>query len=278
MAAPFMKARVEVNSDPENRKRVRVRVMGIHPFNAKESSDYQSENDVPNDVLPWAEQMIPPGTGKVDGGYGSCDVPDEGDWVWVFFEDEAFQRPWYVGIINGKKDVPAGFKQTENAYRVDRWRNEVKADEDGVTITLFAEDDKDLKTPRAMLEMKKNGSVKVLSYNADGSTVDIGGDSLITPRSSAVNYTYLNQWMTLVELQVQYLWLVMFGHTHGLLGLLPCLPCPIEPFFSQAQYEQKGGWKDMSTVEVAKLTQPHTQSESKKLKIPSFEDSQQVTE
>lgn len=270
---PFMKARVEVNKDPDNRKRVRVRVLGIHPFNAKEFSEYQTESDVPNDMLPWAEQCVPPNTGKVDGGYGTADVPDEGDWVWVFFEDEAFQRPWYFAIISAKNDVNDKFKQTENRFRLDRWNNTVEVDEDKIELTMFTDDD--LTTEAVKITAKKDGSVSVLSKNNPGVVIDMGGDTAVDGRSSAVNFTNLNTWMKEVEIQLASLWNAMFEHTHDLLEILPLGLISSEKLLGGAvRYTEN--WKLKNEFLLNAFATLRAQAESAKMQIPSYADSAQV--
>jgi hypothetical protein len=112
----MFRARVENNKDPENLQRVQVRVLGKHNFD---------ELDLPSDILPWAEPAPSLLVGKVDGGYGEFDVPDIGDWVWVFFEgfDDAFLFPVYFATIRGNKDKNPNYKQGENKVIADRWNN-----------------------------------------------------------------------------------------------------------------------------------------------------------
>jgi len=119
----FFRSKVENNIDPTNTQKVQVRVLGIH------SSD---EQNVPSKVLPWAEPTLPITSGKVDGGYGNFDVPDIGDWVWVFFEenDTFKQHPYYFGTIRGDNDKDSDYKQSENHVNKDRWENKKIIDKD----------------------------------------------------------------------------------------------------------------------------------------------------
>jgi len=119
----FFRSKVENNMDPTNTQKVQVRVLGIH------SSDKQ---DIPSKILPWAEPTLPITSGKVDGGYGNFDVPDIGDWVWVFFEenDTFKQHPYYFGTIRGDNDKDIDYKQTLNHVNKDRWNNKKIIDKD----------------------------------------------------------------------------------------------------------------------------------------------------
>lgn len=125
----FYKALVVDNKDPENARRVKVRVVGIHPMEGEE--DY---NLVPDEALPWAEPNIPITAGKNTGGFGDFDVPDKDDWVRVFFEDAAFQRPVYFGLIATRKDKNDQYKQGQNKVFHDRWNNHVEVNDKEIKV------------------------------------------------------------------------------------------------------------------------------------------------
>ena len=120
------KARVENNIDPNNEQRIQIRVLALHNFDEKEA---------PKECLPWALPVLPPSDGKIDGGYGVFDVPDIGDWVWVFFEDEYMFNPHYFGTIRTEKDTNPKYIQGVNKFIKDRWDNEVLIDKEKILIT-----------------------------------------------------------------------------------------------------------------------------------------------
>lgn len=119
----FYRAKIVCNQDPRGLQRVQVRINGIHNLDTTE---------LPDDILPWAKPTLPITMGKVDGGYGKFEVPDVGDWVWVFFEesDSQKQTPFYFGIIRGEIDNNSNYKQGENKYTHDRWDNMSVTDHD----------------------------------------------------------------------------------------------------------------------------------------------------
>lgn len=119
----FYRAKVENNKDPLGIQRIQVRINGVHSLD---------ETLLPSEILPWAEASLPLTMGRVDGGFGEYDVPDEGDWVWVFFEevDSRRKRPYYFGIIRGHGDSNNNYNQGDNKHIRDRWENKTTIDKD----------------------------------------------------------------------------------------------------------------------------------------------------
>ena len=112
----FYRAVIENNVDPDNLQKVQIRILGIHS---------QDKEDIPTEILPWAEPALPLTMGKVDGGYGELEVPNIDDWVFVFFENEDFlkSRPFYFGIVRTNTDRNKDYKQGSNHVVRDRWEN-----------------------------------------------------------------------------------------------------------------------------------------------------------
>lgn len=82
---------VEVTSDPQQRKRMRVRVANIHP------------QEVEADHLPWAEI----GASFGGGGFGDLPAFEVGDGVWVMFEGGDRRFPVVMGgILNFDGGIP----------------------------------------------------------------------------------------------------------------------------------------------------------------------------
>ena len=93
---------VENNVDPLKRSRVQVRILGIHTH----------ELSLNTDSLPWAEKASSTGSFQ---GIGLTSVPQNGSWVWLFFENGNIQRPVYFAISVGGSfgnipDVAFGFR------------------------------------------------------------------------------------------------------------------------------------------------------------------------
>ena len=259
----FYRAQVVDNVDSENRLRVKVRVVGIHPFNNQNSIDSSKQeanfDKVPDECLPWAEQVIPPNVGKVDGGYGNCDVPDVDDWLWIFFEDDAKQKPHYFGIVSNANDKVSDYKQTKNSYKYDRWKNNVEFSEDKIEINNGA--------GTVSITLEKDGNIKIYSANAAGVTVDIGGGG---GRSSAVNWTNLSTYLAQVELQLTTLWTAMKMHSHlGNLGY-SVSPSLVEPIISLPLWTST--WLPMEANVTGVLLATRPLIESAKLQIPSYDD------
>lgn len=124
----FYKGLIVDNVDENNNQRVKVRVLSIHPMEG--DSDY---NLVTDEVLPWARPCAPI-TASNANDYGEFDVPDIGEWVWLFFEDEEKQRPVYFGIVITDVDVNSSYSQSNNKISKDRWGNVIYRDSGKVQI------------------------------------------------------------------------------------------------------------------------------------------------
>jgi len=121
----FYRAVVEENDDSKEKGgtlgRCRVRILGIHPQNAKRTG---KNKGVPTDELPWAEVMQPVVMAGGMSGYGVSAVPVKGTWVWVFFDGGDWNRPIIVGIIRavetkqgpGPNKENSGFTDPDKKY------------------------------------------------------------------------------------------------------------------------------------------------------------------
>jgi len=110
------RAIVEDNNDPEKLDRVRVRVLGVHIMEKT-----GSENVLHTDELPWAEVLAPTLFG-MSTGIGISYVPQQGTWVWVFFENNDLQKPVVIGSTKGfvtKKQTDIGFTDPDKVYPLD---------------------------------------------------------------------------------------------------------------------------------------------------------------
>ena len=91
---------VEDNDDPLNLCRLRVRVPYLNGMPG-------TAEGIPTDGLPWAAACIP----YAGPGYGQVLIPDVGSTVWVMFENQAKDRPVWIGCsygaqsITGKRDM-----------------------------------------------------------------------------------------------------------------------------------------------------------------------------
>ena len=91
---------VEDNDDPLNLCRLRVRVPYLNGMP-------DSPDGIPTDGLPWAAACIPYG----GPGYGQVLIPEVGSTVWVMFENQAKDRPVWIGCsygaqsMTGKRDL-----------------------------------------------------------------------------------------------------------------------------------------------------------------------------
>lgn len=84
---------VEDVDDPLKLGSVRVRIIGIHPF---EKDGKPDKSLVATENLPWAQVSLPPTGSKTTSG------PRVGDWVWGFFQDGDFaQIPIVLGTYPG---------------------------------------------------------------------------------------------------------------------------------------------------------------------------------
>lgn len=237
---PFKRALVVNNVDDEqpNSMRVQVRVLGVHPFpntNEADGSTLDAASFVPDDVLPWAEKASLV-DGPVDKGYGKRDVPNIGDWVWVFFEDEGYQKPHYFAIITTVNDIPEEYKQSENTFNKDRFNNTELIDNNGytwqngtksVSINITEKD--------GIVTLDTKGNINIQCD--EGSIINIGGDK---STSSSVNWTALKAYLEALET-----WLSTHVHI-GNIGL------PTSP----------------STIPISPLSQIKPTIETSKVKIP----------
>lgn len=112
----FYKALVIDNDSKNGDRRVKVRVLGIHPFEGE--LDY---SNVPDESLPWAK--IAPSISS-SNSKEKFNVPENGQWVWVFFEDEGFQQPIYFAFVSSDTDVNANFKPNKNTITTDRYNGQ----------------------------------------------------------------------------------------------------------------------------------------------------------
>ena len=85
---------VEDNDDPLNLCRLRVRVPYLNGMP-------NSPNGIPTDGLPWAAACVPYG----GPGYGQVLIPEVGSTVWVMFENQAKDRPVWIGCSYGAKSL-----------------------------------------------------------------------------------------------------------------------------------------------------------------------------
>ena len=84
----FYRGIIENNIDPLKMNRVQVRIFGIH----------SPDLSISTDSLPWAEQAS---SFAPIQGIGISSVPNNGTWVWVFFENGNIQRPVYFANAVG---------------------------------------------------------------------------------------------------------------------------------------------------------------------------------
>jgi hypothetical protein len=107
----FYRAVVEDNKDPLKLNRVRVRVMGIH------ADDIEN---IPTDTLPWAEVLAPSLFG-LSSGIGFSGVPNNGSYVWVFFDGEGYNQPIVFGTSYGisKEKEEGAFVDPDGVFPVE---------------------------------------------------------------------------------------------------------------------------------------------------------------
>lgn len=85
---------VEDNDDPLNLCRLRVRVPYLNGMP-------NTQKGIPTDGLPWAAACIPYG----GPGYGQVLIPEVGSTVWVMFENQAKDRPVWIGCSYGAQSM-----------------------------------------------------------------------------------------------------------------------------------------------------------------------------
>jgi hypothetical protein len=94
--ARFFIAKVVDKQDPAMGMRVRIRIIGYHPFNDLDTEDDHARfNIVEDEDLPWAP--------CVDGTYGGvASLPNELEWVFgCFIDGDDAQIPIVLGMIPG---------------------------------------------------------------------------------------------------------------------------------------------------------------------------------
>lgn len=152
----FFKGLVINNADEINARRVQVRVLSVHPMEGE--VDY---NLVPDECLPWARPAVPITAGKNTGSTGEFDVPDLGDWVWLFFEDDEYQRPVYFASIVSDMDVNSSFSPGNNKISNDKWGNTIFRDANSIKI---------IKNNGSIVELNDNG-INIVTH--DGNIVNL---------------------------------------------------------------------------------------------------------
>jgi len=184
------KARVENNIDPNNEQRIQIRVLALHNFDEKEA---------PKECLPWALPVLPPSDGKIDGGYGVFDVPDLGDWVWVFFEDEYMFNPHYFGTIRTEKDTNPKYKQGINKFIKDRWDNEVLIDKEKILITKNNGHIIELHDDFIKIQTKSNQIIKIDEVDKSIMIQDVNENLIRTDSTGVTVLRNNNEYTRIVE-------------------------------------------------------------------------------
>lgn len=106
---------VEEDNDPNKAGRVRVRVLGLHSENRKQSDI----DGIPIDELPWAIPALPAFEGGTSG-LGIFSVPVKGSWVALFMIGGDHNYPVYFANIaaypKSKPDSGKGFSDPSGKY------------------------------------------------------------------------------------------------------------------------------------------------------------------
>lgn len=214
----FFKGLIVNNVDESNARRVQVRVLSIHPM-----ADDENYNLVPDECLPWARPAIPITAGKTSGNVGEFDVPDVDDWVWLFFEDDEFQRPVYFAIIVTDVDVDDSFSPGENKISNDKWGNTIIRDagsikiiknngsiidmnDDGINIItesgnsiLLSDADKKITFKDVSGNIIETTKDNIICKNSDGKGIDVSGNiiNLVSgsEREPAIYGAALVEWL-----------------------------------------------------------------------------------
>lgn len=119
----------EERTEGKHNRAVKVRVLGVHPFEGE--LDYEN---VPDESLPWAYQACP--VGVANSSDSLYNVPKVGQWVWVFFEDEGFQKPVYFAFITSDRDSDGNFTPDKTTVKKDNFDNTTTIqDSEGFTNT-----------------------------------------------------------------------------------------------------------------------------------------------
>lgn len=162
----IFRAQVEANDDPEQRKRFRVRVIGVH------------RAEVPVESLPWAELCT-------YSGQGFGDIPHyaPGDNVFVMFEGADRRYPVILGgwiaQVGGIPDLPVeqtgDYEENQRVWiRVDRANNRILMD------------------PRQVLIELKSGDSSVQVRGNDG-TIELVTDTQVTVQAPQVQVLQATQ-------------------------------------------------------------------------------------
>ena len=89
----FYPAQVIDNNDPDKKGKIKIRIEFLH-------------SNIPDDKLPYAypSNTIYGNTKE----FGSCIIPENNTWVWVWFEDSdiLFQNPYYLSSITFSEITP----------------------------------------------------------------------------------------------------------------------------------------------------------------------------
>lgn len=117
----FFSGVVEDNNDPLKMGRCRIRVLGIHtPL--KQQGDTEG---IPTDHLPWAEQASPI---PLNSGWGLSSIPEQGTWVWVFFDGADPWKPVYFagrpGVNNSPINTAEGFNDPDGMFPTSEYKGE----------------------------------------------------------------------------------------------------------------------------------------------------------
>jgi len=106
----FYRGVIEDNNDTEMLGRVKVRIFGIHP----------DDESVTKEMLPWAELMQSTMFG-FSSGVGISSIPVNGTYVWLFLENDDWNKPVIIGSIAGKSVVKdnGAFTDPDGVYPLD---------------------------------------------------------------------------------------------------------------------------------------------------------------
>jgi hypothetical protein len=99
---------VQNSKDPLGTGSVRVRIIGLHPF--EDETGLPDESLVPEEKLPWAQVLLAPNAAMTTSNLR------EGDWVFGFFQDgEQAQIPVVMGMYPGfqSKQSQIVYEQSE---------------------------------------------------------------------------------------------------------------------------------------------------------------------
>ena len=105
----WRKVNKKITRDGWKPNRVKVRIVGYHPFDAE-------GNKLPDVDLPWAEVLADPYTGNGQGGYAETLNLVGGEMVMGFFLDgEDAQQPVIMGLFPKYDNVKNTFKATQTS-------------------------------------------------------------------------------------------------------------------------------------------------------------------